>query len=63
MFAGTYAPAAGDQRPVIAVNPDYREADIRHVPGPQMAAALELRDVNTIAVAKPNDLYATVKTK
>jgi hypothetical protein len=59
MYAGTYAPAAGDQRPVIAVNPDYREADIRHVLAPQMAAALGA-DVNMIV--KPNDLYVTART-
>jgi hypothetical protein len=53
MFSGTYAPANGDQRPVVAVNPDSREADIRHVTGPQMTAALGV-DVNTITA--PNDL-------
>ncbi len=51
MFAGTYAPAAGDSRPIIAVNPDPREADIRHVPAAQMTAALgaDPKAVNTAA--------------
>ena len=39
-MAGVYGPATGDTRPVLAVNPDIREADIRHVTNQQMAAAL-----------------------
>ena len=40
-LAGVYGPATGDTRPVLAVNPDAREADIRHVDKPErMAAAL-----------------------
>lgn len=38
--AGVYGPASGDMRPVIAVNPEAREADIRHVSKEQFAAAL-----------------------
>jgi hypothetical protein len=38
--SGVYGPATGDTRPVVAVNPDVREADIRHVQKEQMAAAL-----------------------
>ncbi len=39
-FAGTYGPAAGDTRAVVAVNPEAREADIRHVGKDRFAAAL-----------------------
>jgi len=39
-LAGTYGPEAGDGRPVVAVNVEAREADIRHVLPAQMAAAL-----------------------
>jgi hypothetical protein len=39
-WAGVYGPATGDIRPVVAVNADVREADIRHVQKERMAAAL-----------------------
>ena len=39
-YAGVYGPAAGDTRSVVAVNPEAREADIRHVSREQLAAAL-----------------------
>jgi hypothetical protein len=39
-LAGTYVAAAGDGRPVIAINPDPEEADIRHVDARQMAGVL-----------------------
>jgi hypothetical protein len=38
LAAGPYSTADG--RPVVAVNPDPEEVDIRHVAAPQMAAAL-----------------------
>jgi len=57
-YAGVYGPATGDQRAVVAVNPDTREADIRHVPNEQMAAALGA-DVKSI-VANPLTLSANV---
>jgi hypothetical protein len=38
--AGVYGPATGDTRAVVAVNPEGREADVRHVTREQMAAAL-----------------------
>jgi hypothetical protein len=38
LAAGPYGTADG--RPVVAVNPDAEEVDIRHVAAPQMAAAL-----------------------
>jgi hypothetical protein len=39
-WAGVYGPVTGDVRPVVAVNPEVREADIRHVQKERMAAAL-----------------------
>jgi hypothetical protein len=39
-MAGTYAPTSGDMRPVVAVNCEAREADVRHVAPAQMAGAL-----------------------
>jgi hypothetical protein len=38
-LAGVYSPTAGDP-PVIAVNTDPSEVDVRHVPAAQMSAAL-----------------------
>ena len=45
--AGVYSPATGSGAPVIAVNPDADEIDIRHVKGAAFAAAtgLEARDI------------------
>jgi hypothetical protein len=47
-MAGVYGPASGDKRPVLAVNPDTREADIRHVAKQQMAAALGTDPANIL---------------
>ncbi|HUO10655.1 MAG TPA: BatA domain-containing protein [Phycisphaerae bacterium] len=38
--AGIYTPGDGDQRPVVVVNPDAEEADIRHIGIAQMAGVL-----------------------
>ena len=38
--AGVYVASGGDGRPVVAVNPDAEEADIRHVSPAQMSSVL-----------------------
>jgi hypothetical protein len=40
MAAGLYGPASVDGRPMLAVNPDGTEADIRHISSAQMASTL-----------------------
>jgi hypothetical protein len=47
LSAGPYGSAEG--RPVVVVNPDPEEVDIRHVDAPQMAAALgmDAKDIGT----------------
>ncbi len=51
-WAGVYAPGSAGALPVIAVNTDPEEVDIRHVEKPEMAGALGIEQADIIAQPK-----------
>jgi hypothetical protein len=57
-LAGVYAPAAG-ATPVVAVNTDPSEVDVRHVPAAQMSAALGIDAADILPQPKTLEVQIT----